>query len=64
MINLHKKLNEYGASSKLKPDFKEVIDNFSLSYMALHINYGLSLTPNIHIIMEHIADYCHEFGVS
>ena len=59
-----KKLNEYVASRKLKPDFKEVIDNFSLNYMALHVNHGLSLTPKIHIIMEHIADYCHEFGVS
>ena len=32
--------------------------------MALYVNHGLSLTPKIHIIMEHIADYCHEFGVS
>ena len=59
-----KKLNEYVASRKTKLDFKEVIDNFSLNYLALHVNHGLSITPKIHIIMEHIADYCHEFGVS
>ena len=32
--------------------------------MALHVNLDLSLNPKIHIIIEHIADYCHEFGVS
>lgn len=41
-------------SVRLDPEFKDYLKSFKLSYLALEI----SVTPKIHIIFEHIEEFC------
>lgn len=45
-------------SIKLDPKYKESIENFKKSYLALEI----SVTPKIHIIFEHVVEFCEYYG--
>jgi len=41
-------------SLNLDSKFKDYIKSFKASYMAL----GISITPKIHIIFEHVSEFC------
>ena len=55
-----KELNEHVSGKELKSDYSEVIDRFTLNFLALNTNHRVSVTPKVHIIMEHLKDYCQE----
>ena len=57
-----KELNEHVSGKELNSDYSEVIDRFTLNFLALNTNHRVSVTPKVHIIMEHLKDYCQETG--
>lgn len=48
-------------SKDLNPEFTSNIDNFKKSYIAL----GISITPKVHCIFEHVKEFClkHQVGL-
>ena len=53
-----KELNDHVAGRKLKDGFEEVIDRFSINFLNLNANHNVSITPKIHIIINHVKEYC------
>ena len=52
------------AAKELKECFAEVIDEFTLNYLSLNVNHNLSITPKVHIIINHLKEYCVSTGLS
>ena len=52
------------AGKELKNGFAEVIDEFTLNYLSLNVNHNLSITPKVHIIINHLKEYCMNTGLS
>ena len=59
-----KELNEQVAGKTLKCDYDKAIDKFTVNFLNLNINHGVSKTPKIHIITDHVKKYCEENKVS
>ena len=43
--------------SVLDPYHEQVIDKFSDSFDILHKQFGVTITPKVHIIQDHLADF-------
>ena len=52
------------AGKELKDCFAEVIDEFTINYLGLNVNHNLSITPKVHIIINHLKEYCVSTGLS
>ena len=59
ITHIEQKVNKLQYSFvKMQPYYyKNVIDKFSRSYMNLHKEFKITITPKIHIIMDHLADF-------
>ena len=58
--NLHTVCN----SEYLPANYNEVIDQFSSSWYALVNSSGISTTPKIHIILDHLCEYFDEMEIT
>ena len=47
-------------SNVLPHNYVEVLDKFSSSWQSLKDKFGISTTPKIHIILDHLEDYFNE----
>ena len=63
-FRVFKELNEAVCGKLLSANYKSVFKNFRETFMFLHTTYGLSLTPKLHIIFDHVEEYIDESGKS
>ena len=57
-----KQLDHLCNSETLNYNYKEVIENFSDSWLKLKENHGTTITNKVHIIMEHLGEYFYRSG--
>ena len=44
----------------LEPDYESVI----MKFKEIYVDLGLSITPKVHILIEHVPDFCKKHGRS
>lgn len=54
-----KKVVEACFGASLHVNYKEIIDNFKISYLQL----GINVTPKLHMIFHHVAEFCDKNGI-
>ena len=57
-----KDVDESCCGGILDENYKEVLSNFRLKVSVVHVNFGMSITPKIHIICDHFEQYFDETG--
>ena len=48
----------------LPHNYVEVLDKFSSSWQCLKDKFGISTTPKLHIILDHLEDYFNETNMT
>ena len=51
-------------SPRPAPYYRNVVKNVERKWDDVHEKFGTSLTPKIHVIIDHIPDYIEEKGIS
>ena len=59
-----KDLHQLCNSQLLPSNYHKVIDDFRAAWFAVSDNFGVSTTPKIHILNDHLEDYFDETNVT